>query len=128
MKSRIFLLSLLLLVCLVAPFLIHAQTQTVPNYARMLSGVNPQTGTTYAFVPADATRLTTFANTSAVAATLLPGNNVGFGAGTLFSVQNLGSGNLTITCSSCLIFSSGSVGSATLVLTAGQGADIYGSG
>lgn len=98
------------------------------NSARMLSGVNVQTGTTYAFVAQDATRLVTFSNAGAVAANLSSGLTAGFTAGSLFSVQNLGPGSLTITCVGCFIFSNGASGSATLVLGQGQGADIYSAG
>lgn len=99
------------------------------NNARMLSGVNPQTGITYSFVAADATRLTTFTYSGpASTATLAPGNTFGFGAGNLFSVQNLGPSTLTVACS-CLFFSSfGSTGTPSIVLSAGQGADIYSDG
>ena len=96
------------------------------NSARMLSGVNAQTGTSYTFVAADSTRLTTFTNSGSISATLPNSWTSGFGLGTLFSVQNLGPGTLTITCTRCLIFSTGPSGSATLQLLAGQGADIYG--
>ena len=97
------------------------------NSARMLSGVNAQTGTTYTFVQADATRLVTFNNANPIAASLPSGLAFGFGAGSLFSVKNVGTGTLTITCSGCTITSTGSPAS-TLVLTIGQGADIYSDG
>jgi hypothetical protein len=92
-----------------------------PNNARMVSTPNSQTGTSYAFVPADATRVTVFNNANPVAATLANGATVGFGAGTLFSVANLGAGVVTITCTSCTIN-----GAGTLALSQNQGADIYG--
>lgn len=117
MKQSLLYLLLLALPC-------FAQT----NNARMLSGVNPQTGTSYPFVAADATRLTTFSNASAVAATLPSGANFGFGAGTMFSVQDLGPSSVTITCSGCLFFSSSATPSATLILVAGQGTDLYSNG
>jgi hypothetical protein len=98
------------------------------NSARMLSGVNAQTSTSYTFVPLDTTRLTTFANSSNGAWTLPSPLTYGFGIGTIYSVQNLGSGTLTINCSSCLIFSSSSSGSSVLTLAAGAGADIYSGG
>lgn len=91
------------------------------NNARMLSTPNAQTGTSYTFVPADTTRVTTFNNASAVAVSLPNGATFGFGAGTMLSVVNLGAGQVTITCSSCTIN-----GVATLVLSQNSGADIYG--
>ncbi|HZW05404.1 MAG TPA: hypothetical protein VFF58_00720 [Candidatus Nitrosotalea sp.] len=112
----------LILLALVAQ--LWAQT---PNNARMLSGVNAQTGTTYPFVALDATRLTTFANASAIAATISSPIAAGFGAGTEFDVQNLGPGALTITCA-CTIFSSNSTGATTLQLAASQGAQLFSSG
>src|SRR5258708_30232556 len=98
------------------------------NSARMLSGVNAQTGNTYAFVAQDATRLTTFSNANPIAATLSSGLTAGFSTGTLFSVLNVGVGTLTITCQGCFIYSNGAAGSATLVLNGGQGADLYSAG
>lgn len=116
--------NFLLLSLLILASLGVALSQT-PNNARMLSTPNAQTGTTYTFVAADATRLTTFNNAGAVAATLPNGATVGFGPGTLYSVANLGAGAVTITCTSCTISANG-VAAATLVLSQGQGADIYG--
>jgi hypothetical protein len=98
------------------------------NSARMLSGVNAQTSTSYTFVPLDTTRLTTYANSANGAWTLPSPLTYGFGIGTIYSVQNLGSGTLTINCSSCLIFSASSSGSSVLTLAAGAGADIYSGG
>ena len=96
--------------------------------ARMLSGVNAQTGVSYTFVPADATRLTTFQNAAAVAVTLPNGATAGFGVGYEFDAQNLGAGTVTITCTSCLIFSNGAGGSGTLAVTAGEGIELFGAG
>ena len=93
------------------------------NNARMLSGVNYQTGTTYTFVAIDATRVTSFANAAAVAATLPSGQTVGFGAGTDFAIVNKGSGIATITCTNCTIN-----GAGTLQLVANQSADLYSDG
>jgi hypothetical protein len=98
------------------------------NNARMLSGVNSQTGTSYTFVALDATRLTTFANASAVAVTLPNPATQGFGAGNEFDSQNLGAGTATISCSSCLIYSANSTGSATLAITTGSGVELFSSG
>jgi hypothetical protein len=104
-----------------------------PNYTRMLSGVNYQTGTSYALQPADVTRVTSFANTNPVSVCLsspfslcsgvLSSSGAYFGAGTIFSVTNTGAGTVTITCSGCTIN-----GSGTLALSTNQGADIYGDG
>lgn len=104
------------------PFLASAQ-----NSARMLSGINLQSGSSYSIMAADATRLVVFSSGSSVAASLSSGLTPGFGAGSLFSTQNIGAGAVTITCSGCLIYSADSTGSATLTLNAGQGADLYGS-
>jgi hypothetical protein len=112
-----------LLVCLLLASFGSAQ-----NYARMLSGVNSQTGTSYLFVPADSTRLTTFANASAIAVSLPSGITTGFGVGNEFDAQNLGPGTATITCSSCTIYSANSTGSATLALSAGQGVELFSAG
>lgn len=116
------LLVLLFLPCFISPICLSAQT----NNARMLSGVNLVTATIYPFVGADATRLTVFSNSSAIAATLPSSLTLGFGAGTAFDVVNNGSGTVTITCSSCLIFSNGT-SFATLSLLTGQGAELFGS-
>ncbi len=91
------------------------------NNARMLSTPNSQTGTTYTFVAADTTRVTTFNNAAPVAASLPNGATFGFGAGTMLSVVNIGAGTVTISCSSCTIN-----GAATLALGQAQGADLYG--
>jgi hypothetical protein len=97
------------------------------NSARMLSGVNVQTGTSYTFVGADSTRITTFSNASATAVTLPAGGTANFGAGSVFSAKNIGAGTVTITCSSCTINSTGTA-SGTLALATGQNADLYSDG
>src|SRR6202035_752694 len=71
------------------------------NSARMLSGVNNVSVASYTFVAKDSTRLSSFSSASAKAATLASGLTIGFQAGTEFSVQNVGAGSLTITCTSC---------------------------
>lgn len=106
-------------------FLASAGGGFAQNNARMLSTPNAQTGTSYTFTAADTTRVVTFNNASPVAVTLPNGATLGFGPGTMLSVVNLGAGQVTITCSSCTISANGVV-SATLVLSQGQGADIYG--
>ncbi len=107
---------LLFLFCLFAATAVHPQ-----NNARMLTGVNAQTGTSYTFVAADTTRAVTFNNAAPVAVTLPNGATQGFGAGTMLTVINLGAGAVTITCTSCTIN-----GAATLVIAQNQGGDIYG--
>lgn len=97
------------------------------NSARMLSGINAQTGASYTFVAQDSTRVTTFSNASAVAVTLPAGTTANFGAGAVFSAKNIGAGTVTITCSSCTINATGTP-AATLQLVIGQGADLYSDG
>ncbi len=102
------------------------------NSARMLSAPNQVQSASYAFVQADSTRLTTFASagdrTGLVAVTLAAGLTATINQTSIFSVQNLGPGTVTITCTGCLIFSNNSTGSATYSLSAGQGADLYTAG
>lgn len=93
------------------------------NNARMLSGVNYQTGTTYTFVALDATRIVNFANASPIAASLPSGVNLGFGAGIEFAVVNKGTGTVTITCSSCTIN-----GVGALALSSAQSAELFSDG
>lgn len=102
-----------------------AQLFAQTNNARMLNGVNTATLSTYTFTSVDSTRLVNFCNVGGVAALLPSGLTQGFGAGTLFSVQNSCAGTVTITCSGCTITSNGAP-AATLVLSSGAGADIYG--
>lgn len=68
----------------------HAQG-TVPQ-----EFINPQTGTTYTFVPRDCSKLVTLANTAAVAVTL-PVAGTNFFAGCFIDVLNKGPGTVTIT-------------------------------
>ena len=93
------------------------------NQARMLSGINSQTGTSYTFVPTDVTKLVTFNNGSAVSVTLPSATTQYFGAGTIFSVKNLGSGTVTITPTSGTIN-----GAPSISLASGEGGDIYSDG
>src|SRR6185369_12713871 len=109
----------LLAILAFALLLIPLAAQT--NSARMLSGVNYQSGALpYIFQPIDATRLTTFTGSSAMFGTLPASSVDGYGPGNLFSVNNDGSGTLVITCTGCTINTQG-----TLTLNGGQGADIY---
>lgn len=94
------------------------------NTARMLAGVNAQTGISYTLLPIDSTRLTTFNNAGPVSVTLPSGATAGYGAGTLFSVRNLGAGTVTITVASPNTID----GSSTATLLTGAGADIYSDG
>lgn len=112
----------LLLFLLLIPF---ASAQT--NSSRMLSGVNYVDISSYQFSPLDVTRPTVFRASGTVVATLPAGTNLFFGAGSIFTVIMQGSGTLIINCSGCTIAAGGTVG-ATLTLTTGQGADIYGDG
>jgi hypothetical protein len=84
--------------------------------------VNAQTGTTYTFVTGDNTKLVTFANGAAIAATL-PQATTTFGHGWHCYVVNHGSGQLTITPTTSTIN-----GAATLVLKQNQGALIVSDG
>lgn len=120
-----------LIVLTVLFFCGFASAQT--NYARMLSGVNYQTGTSYSLQPGDVTKPVSFANNSAVAVCLsstvslcsgvAPVSNQYYGVGSIFTVTNGGAGVVTITCSSCTIN-----GSSNLQLASTQGADIYSDG
>lgn len=125
-RFSFFAFAALLLIC---ASLSDAQTNT----ARMLSGVNYQTVTSYSLQPADTTRVSSFSNASAIAVCLsspfslcsgvaATGGQF-YGTGSIFSVVNTGAGAVTITCSGCTIN-----GAATLVLPQGAGADIYGDG
>lgn len=85
--------------------------------------VNPQTGTTYAFLASDATKLVTFSNAAAVAASLSAATTTGFTAGYAFDVQNLGAGPVTITPATSAIN-----GGATLVIGTNQGCSVTSDG
>jgi hypothetical protein len=93
------------------------------NIARMFSGTNPQTGTSYTLTQGDETKFVTFSNTSPVAVTIPSASTPGFGPGVVITVKNIGTGNVTITPVAGLIN-----GGASLVLTTGQGLDIYSDG
>lgn len=107
---------------IIALFLVvSAVAQT--NNARMLTGVNYQTGTTYTFVAADATRVVNLSNVSPVAVTLPTASSFNLGAGFEFAVVNQGNGTATITCTSCTIN-----GLSTLVLNTAQSVELFSDG
>lgn len=58
--------------------------------------INPQTGTSYAFLSTDAGKLVTFSNSSATAVTLSQAGTTGFTSGYSIDVENLGAGTVTI--------------------------------
>ena len=94
-------------------------SNSLTTVSNSLTGkINAQTGTTYTFVAADAGKLTTFTNASAVAVTLAV-----FADGTVFHAKNLGAGVVTITPTGALIDFA-----ATLILTKGQSASIFSDG
>lgn len=97
-------------------------SNSLTTVSNSLTGkINAQTGTTYSFLAADAGKLTTFTNTSAVAVTL--GFIGPFPDGTVFHVKNLGAGVVTITPTGATIDFA-----ATLILTKGQSASIFSDG
>ena len=94
-------------------------SNSLTTVSNSLTGkINAQTGTTYAFLAADAAKLTTFTNAAAVAVTLAV-----FADGTVFHVKNLGVGLVTITPTGATIDFA-----ATLILTKGQSASIFSDG
>lgn len=94
-------------------------SNSLTTVSNSLTGkINAQTGTTYSFLAADASKLTTFTNAAAVAVTLAV-----FPDGTVFHVKNLGVGVVTITSTPATIDFA-----ATLILTKGQSASIFSDG
>ncbi|HEY6022338.1 MAG TPA: hypothetical protein VIY48_21510, partial [Candidatus Paceibacterota bacterium] len=93
------------------------------NAARMLSGVNYQSGSSYTLQAVDRTKLTVFTSSSSTSVTLPAGTTNHFEAGAIFSVLNIGSGTVTINCSSCTINTL-----SVLTLNTNEGADIYSDG
>jgi len=57
--------------------------------------INPQTGTSYTFVLADAGKICEFANGSAVTVTVPPNSSVAFPVGTQIEVTQTGAGKVT---------------------------------
>jgi hypothetical protein len=97
-------------------------SNSLTTVSNSLTGkINAQTGITYAFVAADAGRLTTFTNAAAVAVTL--GFIGPFPDGTVFHAKNIGTGVVTITPTGATIDFA-----ATLILTKGQSASIFSDG
>jgi hypothetical protein len=96
---------------------------TFPGGDLFGGGIDAQVGTSYTVVAADENKLLTLSNAAAIAVTLPQATTAGFGAGATFHVRNLGAGTVTITPTTSTID-----GAATLVLTTGQGADIYSDG
>lgn len=113
-----------------APLLFSLALLGNPAYADFLN-TNAQAGTTYTFLNTDCSKLVTFSNASAVAATLPQASSAsggGAGAGTFMppcdiKVINKGAGTVTITPTTSTIG-----GNATLVLTTGQGSEIVSDG
>ena len=85
-----------------------------------VGGVNPQTGTTYTYVPLDRASLVSHSNTGPIAATLPTANT--FDALWFVFIQNRGAGTLTISSSSLID------GVGSLSLTTNQGAIIFAGG
>lgn len=65
-----------------------------PNPA--VSTLNAQSGTTYTFVLADAGKLATFTNGSAVTATVPPSSSIAYDVGTHIDLVQLGAGQVTV--------------------------------
>lgn len=76
------------------------------HYSPIDRSVNAQTGTTYTFVLADAGKLCTFSNASAVTVTVPPNSSVAFDVGTQIDVLALGAGAVSIAAGSGVTVSS----------------------
>lgn len=95
----------------------------IPFAGARAQNVNAQTGTTYTFANTDCSKLVTFSNASAIAATLPQASSAsggGAAAGTFLppcriEVINVGAGVVTITPTTSTVG-----GASTLVLTTGQ--------
>jgi hypothetical protein len=87
------------------------------------AGVNAQVGITYTVVSTDENKLVTLSNAASIAVTLPIASAVGFTAGAEFHFKNQGVGTVTITPTTSQID-----GAATLVLTTGNGVDLYSDG
>lgn len=71
-----------------------AQLATI--YSPITREINPQTGTTYTFVLADAGKICEFANAAAVTATVPPNSSVALPVGTQIEVTQTGAGKVTL--------------------------------
>jgi hypothetical protein len=106
-----------------------AFAQTKFELSNQVKGILPggitalTTGSPYTVLAADRGKLITVTSASAYGITLAQANTAGFTAGAIFHVKNLGVGAVTITPTTSTID-----GNATLVLTTGQGVDIYSDG
>ena len=88
--------------------------------------INAQTGTTYTFVLADATKLVTASNGSAQTYTVPPNSSVAFPTGTTITIIGIGAGKVTLAQGSGVTINSldsekainGQHASATLIKTA----------
>src|SRR6266404_6042860 len=88
------------------------------------AGVDARTTTSEAIADSDRCKLVTFTNASAVAATIAQAGSGGnFNSTWVARLLNLGVGSVTLTPATSTIN-----GASTLVLTTGQGADIYSDG
>lgn len=85
--------------------------------------INQQTGTSYTVLSSDAGKLVTFNNSSAVAVTLPQATTDGFTSGFSFTVQNLGTGIVTITPTTSTVN-----GAATLDISHNEGCQITSDG
>lgn len=85
--------------------------------------INPQTGTSYAFLATDGGKLVTRSNSSAMSDTLPAATTTGFGVGFSMDVENLGSGIETITPTTSTIG-----GASTLVIPPNMGCSLTSDG
>ena len=69
---------------------------TVADFGLSPMGVNAQTGTTYTLVLADAGKLVTLNNGSAITMTVPPNSSVAFPIGTRIALLQLGAGQVTV--------------------------------
>lgn len=93
------------------------------NVLNTTQPVNPQTGTSYAIAATDSGGIITFANSSAIAATIAQATTAGFTAGYSVYVQDIGAGAVTITPATSTIN-----GTASLVIGKNTGCQITSDG
>lgn len=90
------------------------------------SAVRATTTTTEPLSNSDQNKLVTFSNAGAVAASIAQAGSGGnFAAGWVVSLRNLGAGTVTLTATTSFIDTAGNF---TVVLTTGQGVDLYSDG